>query len=359
MRWVISLALLIIIHCADARDEFATRVNAGEVELDVRVEPERAVVPGERIRIDITVGTRRWFTGGTRIRLPAVPDMILKQNQQFAVNASERRSDGGWTLQRWTIDGSVTRPGVYTIPPISLAVQIAGDAGRSLSGTLKTEALTITSALPGELQPLTQWVASADATLTQELDLAEPLSPGDAVRRTLSLRAIDVLSLQLPALSTPAIEGLQHYPEPPVLRDRHNRGAMQAERRETTVWIATKPGEYTLPAVNVFWWDTGTSSLRTLSAPAVTLTVSGEPDHSLSSQIPRSVVWAILGIFSAAVCIGLAGYYRLHRRLGRYLKGAHSSLTAAWQRFRRPVLPERLNPGGSDSAPAASSPPRR
>ena len=45
-----------------------------------------------------------WFTGGTRIRLPEVPGLVILQTEQFASNASERRGDQNWVLQRWTLD---------------------------------------------------------------------------------------------------------------------------------------------------------------------------------------------------------------------------------------------------------------
>jgi hypothetical protein len=60
---------------ADAvgQESIAELQAAGLLEITWQVTPERVVVPGERIRIDITVATRRWFTGGTRIHCHRYP----------------------------------------------------------------------------------------------------------------------------------------------------------------------------------------------------------------------------------------------------------------------------------------------
>ena len=72
------------------------------VEIGARLQPAEGAVPGQRIRLEVTVATPRWFTAGTRIKLPEVPGLILMQNQDFAANATERRGGESWTVQRWS-----------------------------------------------------------------------------------------------------------------------------------------------------------------------------------------------------------------------------------------------------------------
>ena len=81
------------------------------VEISARLIPAEGAVPGQRIKLEVTVATPRWFTAGTRIKLPEVPGLLLLQNQDFAANATERRDGESWTVQRWFIDVFATRPG--------------------------------------------------------------------------------------------------------------------------------------------------------------------------------------------------------------------------------------------------------
>ena len=47
------------------------------VEVSAALNPAQGAVPGERVEVEITVATPRWFTAGTRINLPEVPDMVM------------------------------------------------------------------------------------------------------------------------------------------------------------------------------------------------------------------------------------------------------------------------------------------
>ena len=95
------------------------------VEIGARLQPAEGAVPGQRIRLEVTVATPRWFTAGTRIKLPEVPGLILMQNQDFAANATERRGGESWTVQRWSLDVFATRAGAITIPPLQVSVAVS------------------------------------------------------------------------------------------------------------------------------------------------------------------------------------------------------------------------------------------
>lgn len=363
-RWLSQWLLAVVLATSMptlAADTLAPLLDAKELELSWQLRPARTVVPGERVRIDITIATRRWFTGGTRIQLPSVPNLLLKQNQQFATNASERRADGGWTLQRWTLDASAVAAGIYKIPPITLRASIAGEAGRSIEGSLRTDPIVISAATPAALLDAEQWVASPAASLAVSNDAGGELAVGDAVKRVITVTADDVLALQLPVPPLPELPGLQAYRQPPLLRTRANRGKLQGERRDTQLWIATEPGTYAIPGIQMNWWDTTAQRLVVLSAPATTVTVTGDenPIGAFGSSLPLRwlLPLALVGLMLAllarrSVSAGLSVW---GLRVRTYIK---RGLTK-WRQLSAPALPQRLNPGGSDSAPAATSPPPR
>jgi len=319
----------------------------GLVEVRALLNPAVGAVPGERVEIEITVATPRWFTAGTRISLPEVPDLVLVQNQDFAANATERREGESWSVQRWSIDAFATRDGTLRIPPIDVTVSVSASAAREHQTTLQTESLTLTIEQPPELEGLDHWIASPEVTITQNVEGAREVFLGSAITRRVTVRAEDVMAMFLPSLDDPRVEGLQTYPQPPVLRNSSNRGSLIAERKELTTWIASTPGDLVIPEVSINWWNTATRRLERLSTAPIPITVQGQlPPKVLTwqQQIARALPWLVgLGIASALVLLGVYGQLARARRPLSKLAGL---VYRSWHAWRQPVLADRLNPEG-------------
>lgn len=339
-------------------------VAQGDVRLSVDIEPKGQVVPGQRIQIIIIVETATWFTGGTRIRVPEVPDLVLIQNQQFAVNSTERRGQRTWTQQRWTIDAMALRPGAFVVDPIVLDTHIAASSAETVQGELSTPPLSIEIALPEALAEREAWVASPALSINIETSPEGPVRVGDAISRLITVRAEDVLAMQLPTPPTVQISGLQHYPDPPVLRNRHNRGAMSSERRDRVTYIAERPGTHRLPGYTIIWWDTRSQSLREVSvAPWDIEVVSADsaPSSPKSGWFdalkqPEHLIWMTLTLIGLAVMGWLAK--RLLPGVVRALSQFKHWLKHQWVQVRRPALAPCLNPENSAAVQTAVAPPR-
>jgi len=92
--------------------------------------------------------------------------------------------------------------------------------------------------------------------------------------------------MMLPILKPRSIDGIAVYPDPPALVDSGGeRGqARVAHRTETVTYVFQEEGRYELPAIEIPWWDSSSSRLRTASLPAIDLTVAPNPD--LAEEIP-------------------------------------------------------------------------
>jgi hypothetical protein len=336
------------------------------LELTIALEPSGTVVPGERVRVLINVATPRWFTGGTRLRLPEVPGLVLLQNQEFASNATERRGEETWTVQRWSVDAFATRAGNFTLPPIEVTASVSVAPGSDKVFTRYTPPQSVSVAIPQALSKLdAPWVASPKVTLEQRIDSADTVALGSAIKRTITIHADGVMAMMLPSFTKvnkaiSDIAGLQSYPEPPLLSNKATRGTLSAKREETTTYIATTPGEVRIPSQKLYWWNTTDASLQVLSTPEVQFTISGTalagaPKHGNNL---RWLAWLLFGLLSA-----VSGYWlrrsplalwlgKTRRRLGARVKHHLQSLTAN-------PLPDRLNPGGSPAQPWARQQPQQ
>ncbi len=336
------------------------------LELTMALEPSGNVVPGERVRVLINVATPRWFTSGTRLRLPEVPGLVLLQNQEFASNATERRSEETWTLQRWSVDAFATRAGNFTLPPIEVTASVSVAPGSDKVFTLYTKPQSLSVVVPQALAELdAPWIASSKVTLEQRVDGADTVAMGSAIKRTVTIHADGVMAMMLPSLTqvdkaNSDIAGLQGYPEPPLLSNKATRGTLSAKRAETTTYIATAPGEVRLPPHQLYWWNTTNGSLQVLSTPEVQFTISGTAvaEASKYGKNLTWLAWLLFGLLSAA-----SGYWLWHSPLALWVEKARRRLGAwlkhHWQSVTANPLPDRLNPGGSPAQPWATPQPRR
>ncbi len=317
--------------------------------LNASLTPKSDVVPGQRVRLRLTVATPRWFTSGTRLRLPEVPGLLILQNQRFASNQTERRDGITWSVQHWTVDLFATRAGYYAIPPIEVSATVSMAPGVDREQQLTTQPLALNAVLPPALANLDHWIASPEVNLQSNLDSAElSLTVGDAIERHITVKASDVMAMMLPSIKPPVSEGLQRYIQPPRLRNRANRGQLLAERDQRTSWIATEMGTAQIPAVSVNWWHTERRELIILRLPTIDIDIAGTANNpkqrpSKAANVPM-IAMSILAVLAAA------GIYRWRTQLQRLTQQLLSLLAQTWRQLRllrQPALPNRLNPDGS------------
>ncbi len=348
-------ALLLLLSAGGLASELTLQelVDEGRLELKAMLSPDAGAVPGQKMTLTIEIATERWFSGGTRLSLPEVPGVVILQTEQFASNASERRGDQNWVLQRWTLDIYAQRPGNFTLPPVTARLKInAGDAG-DVEGALKTLPVPFSVELPAALAGVEQWVAAPEYSVSQSFDRSlEGLQVGDAFDREIVFAASDIMAMMLPTFSAENLPGLAAYPAPPVLDNSNNRGQIGASRTERISYVVQAEGEYQLPAADFFWWDTSRAQLKVLSLPATTITVgagadggAGDPKYTVPLS-PRQWLLAAGGLVLLVVLLWLAGKCLPRLPLSR-LGNALAALRERIHALRKPALPKRLNPGGN------------
>lgn len=114
------------------------------------------------------------------------------------------------------------------------------------------------------------WLPAQQLTLDEawsgnpdEIELGQPMT------RTLALIADGLTAAQLPNLGKQALpEGLKAYPDQPMLKDQTSDAGVIGSRQEKLAIVATQPGDYTLPAIEVSWWNTENDQPQTARIPA-------------------------------------------------------------------------------------------
>ncbi|MBF0137394.1 MAG: protein BatD [Magnetococcales bacterium] len=118
------------------------------------------------------------------------------------------------------------------------------------------------------------WLPAAQITLSEE-GLHDPVQirVGDPLTRTVRLHAKGLAATQLPEIAKPRLDGVNIYPDQPVIQSQPKGKWILGEREEKWAMVATRPGTYTLPAIDIPWWDVTEERAKVAQLPSRTLTV--------------------------------------------------------------------------------------
>ena len=316
-----------------AADIFALQ-KSGDVELIAwvgekpksgdKITPTKVSV-NEQVILNIEVATPRWLTGGTRIGSIEIPNVIAKQRNQLATNYTERVNGTTWSRQRWEVTLYPMTSGEFVIPTVPVRVQVSAPDGSNVGGTLYTQPIKFEASLPsGLLDNESLWFSATEVDTEQQWQRSsENLKVGDAITRTVTIKAKDSLSVLLPdVLNNESTQQYQAYPQPNRLDDTQDRGNYRSSRIEEAVYVIQQGGEFTLPEFSFQWWDSKNQRLENVVIKGNVF----EAKHTVQSFI-KAYMSVFISVGLAVVLCGM-----LFVAVKRYYKNRP---TPSWLVFRR------------------------
>jgi len=118
------------------------------------------------------------------------------------------------------------------------------------------------------------WLSAEELVLKQEWSGDfQQMKVGEPLTRTLTLLAKGTTVGQLPELNTTNTnDQLKAYPDQPVLQEQKKADGLLAFREEKIALIPSKAGSYTLPAIEIPWFNTKSQKMEVARIPATTIT---------------------------------------------------------------------------------------
>ncbi|MBN1379097.1 MAG: protein BatD [Gammaproteobacteria bacterium] len=193
------------------------------------------------------------------------------------------------------------KAGTLKIPPIQFTGTIS-DMRRGLfdfdpfgrGGKMLRE---LSNAVELEVKPVPAEFKGRHWLPAQSVQLSESWSPnppvftvGEPVTRSITLAAVGLTAAQLPELKLNIPVDLKQYPDQPNLQDTSDGHNTVGTRIEKLALIPTRPGRYTLPAVEVPWWNIKTQKQEMARLPARTIDVA--PAANMPSTPPSETTSA-------------------------------------------------------------------
>ena len=128
------------------------------------------------------------------------------------------------------------------------------------------------------------WLPAEKVTLSAEFEEPKPqFKVGEAVSRTIYLKAVGVLDNQLPDLRFAEVPGLKQYPEKPITEMKVENGKIVTLAKIANVYIPSQSGSAILPEIKVNWFNTLTNRMHKTQKKMFCL------QHWLNRQAPRQL----------------------------------------------------------------------
>jgi hypothetical protein len=198
------------------------------------------------------------------------------------------------------------KSGQLTIKPVVLTAEILTNSRPSFNGFFNSQMSKTkrveSKAIVLDVKPVPtsftgkHWLTAEQLVLKQEWsgDIQQ-MKVGEPLTRTLSLVAQGATVGQLPELNSLATnDQLKVYPDQPILQEQKKVEGLLAFREEKIALMPSKVGAYTLPAIEIPWFNTKSQKMEIASIPetvinAISATVADEMPASVAPVAPQKV----------------------------------------------------------------------
>lgn len=247
-----------------------------------RIEPDKGTLVGQPVRLVVSVFVPNYFTGS-----PAFPEfelenaiVVLPQDRPQNSNEQLRGITYAGITQTYTIYPQ--QPGDFRLPSAEVTVSYAGAPPKSTIAHLALPALSFHAEIPAAARELDYFLPTTRLAIEQKWSAPlKKLRAGDTVERTITVTAAKMQAMLIPPLPLDVPDGIRVYSEEPSVQDQKtDRGDFVFGRRtQAAKYFIQKAGDYTLPAVELKWWNLATSRLVTTTLPAVHFTAVANPSY--------------------------------------------------------------------------------
>ncbi len=135
------------------------------------------------------------------------------------------------------------------------------------------------------------WLPAQQVALLAEWEPRQPVfKVGEAVNRTIYLKAVGVAESQLPELNFSSVPGLKQYPDKAVASSGIENGQVVAVKKISNVYIPTRAGKMAIPEIAVDWFNVRTNQIERAVLPAVNIDVQPAAEAAAMPEEPAPTI---------------------------------------------------------------------
>jgi hypothetical protein len=291
-----TFAITAVLAFAATCSAWAQPASAPEPILQVTVDPERVVV-GQRTTLRIDVLAPNYMTSPPELPGFQVRNAVTRPLQN--VNLSDQRNGVSYAGVRFEFAIYPQEAGSYAVSDQKVKVKYAAEPPAVREQEIALPRVSFEAFIPDAAADLNPFLAAGGLAIEQAVKRSsEQLKVGDSITRTVTMKAEETPAMLLPPVTFPAVNGLAVYPAQPALQDKTEgrTDALSATRTDSATYILQRPGDYTLPAVDIRWWNAAEKRVETAHLDAVTMQVAANPAvQSADADAARASSWTALG----------------------------------------------------------------
>jgi hypothetical protein len=326
-------------------------VWAQDAKVRVSVATNDTIWVGQRVTLVVELLAPGFFASAAAFDLPDPRGLLLLPPKDHPVVSSEMIEDTSYTVQRHELSVFAQSAGKQTVPSFKarFAFKRAPLDTNVVSASVTTSPVQFTVASPPGAEHLGN-VISARNLKVEETWQPKPdktnVSAGAAFTRTITFSAPDVPGMVFPPFPAGQIDGLGIYTKRQVT-DQTERGALTGERRDIITYVCQRPGQFTIPATRLLWFDLETKQLQTNDFPAFTLKVIPNAAMTSNTEASNSFGGSTASALTTAqerrrVALGFGGFVGFALLFGLLWKTRHFWYGVAAE--FRPLHLRPLNP---------------
>lgn len=307
-----------------------------QVLVEASLQPAEGVVVGATVRLQVDVLVDTWFTQAPQLPTLDLPGAVVMPPSSESLNLTATRQGKTFFGLRFSYLIIPQQAQAFSIPALTIQVS-PGQASAPTS--VQTTPLAFSARQPAGVAAGQTLLVSQAVRLSQHVSYSNPAAKvGDTVTRQVTLQADGAQSMLMPETVLGDVDGLKRYPQAPTVGPLSDgRGGVSGGQRvDSASYRIERAGPFSLPALQVRWWDSSANQTRTATLPAISFTAAANTDYrppfSIAADLQalgqRSRVhlarhWVLL--VSGMLALGLLAWWG--RPLGQ-------RLLDAWQRRR-------------------------
>jgi hypothetical protein len=246
------------------------------------LEPSGTVLVGQPVRLIVSIFVPNYFTGSPEFPEFELENAIVVLPQDRPENSNTQINGVSYAGITQTYVLYPQQAGDFRLPSAQMTVPYAAASSKPTIAHPFLPTLSFHARVPAAAKDLPYFLPTASLTITQRWSSPlKNLRTGTSLERTITVTASKMQSMLIPPLSLAQPEGIRIYAAQPITHDQKtDRGDFICGRRiESATYLIQKAGDYTLPPIELKWWNLSTQRLVTATLPEIRFTATTNPDY--------------------------------------------------------------------------------